>query len=678
MHTPTPRILTPARVAALVVLALMLAWLGYLRFSQATSSVAVPTGASAGDLSLRPCTYATEDGDRPADCGTIVVAENRADPQSPLIALPVIRVHARSQRPAEPIFFLTGGPGASNLEFPAASRFADDHDFVLVGYRGVDGSVSLDCPEVKSALARSPDFLSTASFDAFADGYRACAARLEADGIDLTRYGLVQQVDDLEAARIALGYDRIDLLSESAGTRTALIFGWRHPASVHRSVMLGVNPPGNYLWDVKASDEQLARFAGLCARDPSCRARTDDLVASALRATTDVPDRWFLFPIAEGTVQTVWFFSLMQSTAQAGVTFDTLLSAEEGDASGLWLQSLLGDLIFPGLHNWGQYAAAGSVDSAASRDYFVDGRKPYSSPAYGGTSFAWGGGRLADVWPVAAGVAQYSRVRPSDVETLLVGGELDTSTPPQVATEQLLPFLTNGREVVLPGFGHTGSLFDDQPDATARLITSYLATGVPDTSLFRPQSVDFTPSPTGTAQAKVLAGMLLGLALLAVTSTAWLAYRVRTRGGFGRAASAAWRTLGAVVLGLGGWSLALLLVLVTRVAVPLDSALLTIAAVAVPVGVAVHLACVRGVWPPARKAETLAGTLAGALACAWWGFGALAGPPSVLAAVVGATVGANLAVLLLDVAHERLSSRTPQMPTGSPAVRTVTRHDART
>ena len=98
---------------------------------------------------------------------------------------------------------------------------------------------------------------------------------------------LVQQVDDLEAARVALGYDRIDLLSESAGTRTALILGWRYPESVHRSVMLGVNLPGNYLWDVEISDEQLARYAALCAEDPTCRDRTDDLVASALRATTD-------------------------------------------------------------------------------------------------------------------------------------------------------------------------------------------------------------------------------------------------------------------------------------------------------------------------------------------------------------------------------------------------------
>jgi hypothetical protein len=37
-------------------------------------------------------------------------------------------------------------------------------------------------------------------------------------------------------------------LSESAGTRTAISYSWRYPASVHQSVMVGVNPPGHFLF----------------------------------------------------------------------------------------------------------------------------------------------------------------------------------------------------------------------------------------------------------------------------------------------------------------------------------------------------------------------------------------------------------------------------------------------
>ena len=106
----------------------------------------MPKGAQAGDLILESCTYATEDGSYDADCGTLVVPENRADPQSRLIALPVTRIRARSAHPAEPIFRLEGGPGITNMEFPKASRFADDHDVVLVGYRGIDGSSGSTAP----------------------------------------------------------------------------------------------------------------------------------------------------------------------------------------------------------------------------------------------------------------------------------------------------------------------------------------------------------------------------------------------------------------------------------------------------------------------------------------------------------------------------------------------------
>src|SRR4051812_13518337 len=166
---------TPARIVALSLIALIVLGLGYLRFGTGDAAVSVPHGARAGQLTLTPCTYATEKGRSQADCGTLVVPENRTNPHSRLIALPVTRIRARSAHPAEPIFRLQGGPGLTNMDFPEASRFTGHHDFVLVGYRGVDGSSVLNCPEVTSALKHSADFLGQASFRAYAAGFRACA-----------------------------------------------------------------------------------------------------------------------------------------------------------------------------------------------------------------------------------------------------------------------------------------------------------------------------------------------------------------------------------------------------------------------------------------------------------------------------------------------------------------------
>src|SRR5207247_336171 len=98
--------------------------LAYLRFSPDGGGVSVPAGAKAGQLTLHPCHYGTEQGSYAADCGTLVVPENRHDPHSRLIALPVKRIHARSANPGVPIFRLEGGPGLTNMHFSKASRFA--------------------------------------------------------------------------------------------------------------------------------------------------------------------------------------------------------------------------------------------------------------------------------------------------------------------------------------------------------------------------------------------------------------------------------------------------------------------------------------------------------------------------------------------------------------------------
>src|SRR6266536_26109 len=348
MEAPATRLFTRARILALAVLGL-----AFLRFHDGAGPVSVPKGAHAGQLKLYSCHYGTEDGSYVADCGTLVVQENRHDSQSRLIALPVKRIRARSAHPGAPVFRLQGGPGISNMPFPDASRFAGRHDVVLVGFRGVDGSSKLDCREVVSAREHARDLLSEKSYSAVAAGFKACAHRLQSAGVDLAGYTLPERIDDLDAARSALGYRQIDLLSESAGTRTAMVYAWRYPQRIHRSVMIGVNPPGNYLWDAKTTGEQIRRYAALCANDRSCRSRTPDLAAPLHSAYEHIPGHWWFLPIKKGNVQASAFFGLINATTDGAgplagpMTLDTLLAADRGDGSGAWLLSLMGQLLFP-------------------------------------------------------------------------------------------------------------------------------------------------------------------------------------------------------------------------------------------------------------------------------------------------------------------------------------------
>jgi len=268
------------RKFVLIALAVTVLGLILIACSSPDTAATVPAGAKPGELALEPCTFKTEDGKYEADCGTLVVPENRAKADSRLIALPVLRIRATGNNPAEPIFWLSGGPGQSNIKNkPPAVLFAR-HDFVMVGYRGVDGSSVLACPEYDRVLrskSAGGDALSEEMLAKVAEAMAECAARLKAEGVDLDGYTTPEVVEDIEAARKALNYERVDLLSGSYGTRVAQIYAYLHPESLFRTVMSGASTPGGIVWEPVILDAQLRDYARLCAQDGECSTRTSDL-----------------------------------------------------------------------------------------------------------------------------------------------------------------------------------------------------------------------------------------------------------------------------------------------------------------------------------------------------------------------------------------------------------------
>ena len=660
---------TGSRIVALTVIGLIVLGLVYAGRPNGPATV-VPAGARAGDLRLHACTYDTEAGRLAADCGTLVVPENRQNPRSRLIGLPVVRIRATAPAPAEPIFQLDGGPGLTNMKFPTASRLTGHHDVVLVGYRGVDGSSILDCPEVTSALRKSADVVGAASFDRYGTALAACAHRLTGEGVDLAGYSLPQQVEDLEAARRALGYGRINLISESAGTRTAMIYAWRHPASLHRSVMIGVNPPGHFLWDPAITDSQLEHYAQLCAQDKRCAARTGDLTAAMRATAADMPHRWGFLPIKDGNVRAATMLGLSNTTRSAAplnapAMIDAWQAAANGDPSGFWAISVLSDLVFPESFTWGEFAAAGMIDAPAADTYYAAGGDHGSILGNAGTDFLWGGGRLTTAWPASPDYAGYREMQPTDVETLLIGGTLDFSTPAQVATDEALPAMPNGHQVILAEFGHVSDFWDYQPAAGERLMTTFFDRGQVDSSGFTIRKVDFDAGALSLpAVAKILVGTLAGVALLAVALLGWMALRVRRRGGFGPTASACLRSLAPVVAGLGGWFLAVLIVLIRWPAVFVAGRPVVVVSMGIAVGLCVHLARVRRAWSPRIRYGSLAVALAGSLLGGWLGGLAVDGPGGTL---LGAILGGNLVLLVVDLVRDR---RSPAP--GSPAQLTST------
>ena len=662
------RIYSPSRIVALVVIGVMLLGLAYLRFAPGAAAVSVPQGAHAGQLTMHACTYATEQGAMPADCGTLVVPENRASSKSRLIALPVTRILARSSHPLAPIFYLNGGPGITNMTFPQAGRLTAQHDVVMVGYRGVDGSSVLNCPEVTAALETS-DYLGKASLSAYSQAFASCAKRLERDGVDLAGYTLAEQADDIEAARVALGYKRIDLLSESAGTRLGMIYQWRYPNSVDRSVMVGVNPPGNFLYSGAEIDQGIERYSALCAKQPACRARTANLAASMKHTAADMPSSWYFLPIKPGNALVGTFLGLTEATSvdsplSGPMTLDSWISAAHGDPSGLWLLSTMANLTLPQSFTWGEFASIGMADAQPVERYFSSGADRGSIIGNPLGEFLWGAGGLVHAWPANPGENQYTSVQNSSVPTLLIGGTLDFETPAQNATKELLPHLSNGHQVILSGLGHVDDFFSYEPRASTQLLTTFYATGQVDTSRYTPNVVSFATSPTQAAIAKDLLAFMIGFALLAVIWLVILAIRVRRRGGTGRKTGAWIRSAGPIVFGLGGWFLGALLVLRFWPNVPLEDQLLAVVSVAVPVWLGVYAGWVRTDTPKAMRAKGIGAAGVGAVVGAALGYHVTSGLIALITTIIGAAVVSNLSLLVLDIWTERAASR----GTAAPAV----------
>lgn len=472
-------------------------------------------------MNIEASTVKTKSGRYPAERGTLVVPENRNKPGSRQISLPVIRIRATGQSPSEPIFYLTGGPGMSNMGFRPPAELLAHHDFVLVGYRGVDGSAVLDFPAMQYALKGvGRDLLSRDSLAGLANAAREDCVRLAQKGFDLAGYTILDVIADLEAAREAFGYGRVNLLSESYGTRIAQIYAWQHPERIHRSVQIGVNPPGRFIWEPGMIDKQLAYDARLWAQDPQRGARSADLTETVRGVSHNMPGSWLMFPINPGKVKALAFVMLFNRNT-AAMVYDAFVAAGQDDPSGLALMSLMYDLLVPSMFTWGDFFSKGlSADYDDGRDYAAE-LNPASSIMGSPLSYAFWGSGLK--WPAKRIPEEYRQAQPCDVETLLVSGSNDFSTPAEYAAQELLPMLTRGHQVILAEMGHVNDLWRMQPEATLHLLVSFYDTGQVDDSRFQYQAMDFKVAFGFPKLAKLAVGFVAFITLLVVVALALIA-----------------------------------------------------------------------------------------------------------------------------------------------------------
>jgi pimeloyl-ACP methyl ester carboxylesterase len=246
-------------------------------------------------LTLKPCIVA--DKTVYAECGALHVPEDRTHPEGRYLDLDVVVVRARGPgHEPDPLFYITGGPGGAATDSDIVSgvktflwEINAQRDIVFLDQRGTNGKHRLTC--------ESPSSLNSDSSQQQVDAWiKQCLANLDGDPRFYTTAVAMRDLDD---ARAALGYDKINLYGGSYGVIAEQVYMRMFPEHIRTVVMdhgTALDLPFRYILP-RASQSALDQILAYCEQDEKCHA-----------AYPDIRGDWkkILDRLAKGPVVTSW------------------------------------------------------------------------------------------------------------------------------------------------------------------------------------------------------------------------------------------------------------------------------------------------------------------------------------------------------------------------------------
>jgi len=426
--------------------------------------------------------------------GTLYVPEDRTKPDSRTIELPVVVVKSLSSDPDYPIFRFAGGPGVSNMNLGDNINESDlaKHDLVEVGYRGVDGQPKLMHPLFNEIL-KTPDFLSEPGLKEIGRMFAEACKSLTAAGIDVRQYNILNVVDDTEAARAALGYEKINITGGSYGGSVVMVYCLRYPQSIHRAIMAEAAFPYDIAFGKPSEfDERLNHINELWKKNAEAVKRTPDIVRTMRNVLAKLPKEYNGVPIDSSKLRLMTSFGITNQRSYANMVFDAYISAEKGDFSSIAAMCLMSEM-FVGLIQTGDLMAKTfSSVTDPNRDFVSELDDPDSLIGSPLSMLAWGGFQYSR-WPAISLVKEHPPTQKSNVETLIFYGSKQTGEPFRNRYEANF---NHAHWVILDDLGHT-DIWTVTSDGTQHLMRTFLNEGVVDTSKFGSiPEWDFTPQTT--------------------------------------------------------------------------------------------------------------------------------------------------------------------------------------
>lgn len=425
--------------------------------------------------------------------GNIEVSEDYSNINSRKIQIPIFVVKSSNTNSSEPIFWLDGGPGASNIlsenKIISASpiKILENHDIVCIGYRGVDGSTILKSKKVSKALkGKNNQLLSEKSLNNLEEKIKEYQLQLQKEGIDINKYTMLDVIEDLEIARKQLGYKKVNILSISYGTRVALLYSYKYPSIINKTVMIGANPPGNFIWNPEKTESILTKYDSIY-RNQNLVDYKGSIKDIMKKAFDNMPKRWSIFKLDDDKIK-VGTFTALFTKDMAGLVFEAYnRAANNGDYSYLFLMQKLVDNESSGT----VFGEMSSKGVSADFEQGVDYRKTLegSNTILGGniSKLYWG---AAGAWQMKRIPEEYRKCRESLSETLIISGDLDVSTPSDNAKEELMPFLKNGHQIILKNMSHSDIFIKTM--MTPNFLSDYFNSGIINNeAISTPDSIDF-------------------------------------------------------------------------------------------------------------------------------------------------------------------------------------------
>lgn len=278
-------------------------------------------------------------------CGYVSVPADHADPKGKQFRLFVSVVRGSETKASDPVFFLTGGPGESSAPYASLGqqRLYGDRDFVTFDQRGVGLSdPALTCKAYDTLLATPPVAFDEAEAQRQLSVLKGCGETLN-KRVDLGLFTTTQSAADVESIRKALGYEAINLVGASYGTRLAQEVMRGYPDALRAVVLDSVIPPqvNRPVGTVASADGALTRFFDACTADRACGDAYPDLEAIYARLYTSLERTPLTYTFRDDeaeldgdTFQSLVFLSLYSPVTIAELS--TLISTlDAGDVTQL-------------------------------------------------------------------------------------------------------------------------------------------------------------------------------------------------------------------------------------------------------------------------------------------------------------------------------------------------------